>query len=99
MMHEKDELKQLRQRAHMVSLENSERASFTGVTDVESFNENEVVMLTEQGVLVLSGEGLHIARLNLEDGQVVAEGRIFAMEYLDGSAQEKKGGLFGRVFR
>lgn len=68
MLREKEELKTLRQRAHMVSLENRERASFTGVTDVESFNEDEVVMLTDQGVLLLSGEELHISRLNLEDG-------------------------------
>lgn len=97
-MHDQ-EIRQLRQRAHAVSLENRERASITGVTDVESFNEEEVVMLTEQGMLVLSGEGLHIARLNLEEGQVVAEGHLFAMEYLDGREPEKKGGLFGRMFR
>ena len=99
MLREKEELKTLRQRAHMVSLENRERASFTGVTDVESFNEDEVVMLTDQGVLLLSGEELHIARLNLEDGQLVVEGRVIAVEYMDGAKQGKKPGLFGKMFK
>ena len=94
---EKDDLKPLRQRAHLVSLENRERASFTGVTDVESFNEEEVVLLTEQGAAMLSGEELHISRLDLEDGQLVVEGRVLAVEYIDSPRPAKKG-LFGRMF-
>lgn len=92
------ELKQLRTRAHLVSMENRERVSFTGVTDVESFNDEEVVAVTEQGVIVLAGEGLHISRLNLEDGQLVVEGRLDAMEYID-TARGGKKGLFGKVFK
>lgn len=91
------ELRQLRTRAHMISLENRERASFSGVTDVESFNDEEVVMVTELGVIVLAGDQLHISRLNLEDGQLVVEGRIIAVEYIDSSKGAKRG-LFGKVF-
>ena len=67
--------------------------------DVESFNEEEVVMVTEMGVVVLSGQDLHITKLNLDDGQLVAEGQIIAMESLDTQKSGKKEGLFSRVFR
>ena len=80
-----------RGKVHEAHLINRETASFTGVTDVEAFNEEEVVLLTELGVIVLAGEGLHIVKLNLDDGVLVAEGRIIAMEYV----QEQKGGKKG----
>ncbi len=84
-----------RGRAHTVELINRESASFTGVTDVEAFNEEEVVLLTELGVIVLAGEGLHIVKLNLDDGVLVAEGHIIAMEYVQEQKSGKKGMLSG----
>ena len=45
-----------------------------GVADVEAFNEEEVVLLTDMGVIVLSGEGLHIVKLNLDEGVLAVEG-------------------------
>lgn len=88
----------LRGRVHTVELINRETASFSGVTDVEAFNDEEVVLLTELGVIVLAGEGLHITKLNLDDGVLVAEGRIIAMEYVQDQKAAKKGMLSG-LFR
>ena len=87
-----------RGRVHSIDLINRETASFTGVTDVEAFNEEEVVLTTEMGAVMLAGEGLHIVRLNLDDGVLVAEGRILALEYLQDHPAPKKGGLAG-LFR
>lgn len=89
------ELKPLKTRMQMISVENREKASFTGVTDVESFNEDEVVLVSEMGVLVLTGQQMHISRLNLDDGQLVVEGRLNAVEYLDSDRPVKKG-WFGK---
>ena len=84
-----------RGRAHTVELTNRESAVFAGVADVEAFNEEEVVLLTDMGVIVLSGEGLHIVKLNLDDGVLEAEGRILALEYADEPKMGKKGFLSG----
>ena len=85
-------------RAHSVIMEERRRAMLTGITDVVSFNEQEIVMLTEEGELSLAGEDLHISLLNLEDGKLTVEGRIAAIEYGDGPAQ-RRGGILARVFR
>ena len=85
-------------RAHSVVMEDRKRAVLTGVTDVASFNEQEVLMLTEDGDISLVGEGLHIAHLNLEEGKLTVEGRIAGIEYGDTSAQ-KRGGILHRMFR
>lgn len=90
-----EKLRLARGRVHNVDVTNRESATITGVTDVEAFNEEEIVMLTELGVLVLAGEGLHIVRLDLDDGILSAEGRIHAMEYVQESRTQKKGVLAG----
>jgi len=85
-----------RYKSHTVTIDNRERISITGVIDVDSFNENEVILRTDQGELVLTGSGLHIARLNLDDGQLILGGLIESVEY-DPVTEQKK--LFARVFR
>lgn len=88
-----EKLKSVRGRVHSVEMMNRESATVTGVTDVEAFNEEEIVLLTDLGVLVLAGEGLHIVRLDLDDGILSAEGRILAMEYVQENRLQKKGVL------
>ncbi len=82
---------------HTITMDNRERVLVTGVADVGSFNEAEAILTTECGELAITGEDLHMPKLNLDDGQLVIEGRIFTLEYLD--QQPQKGGFFSRVFR
>ena len=53
------------------------------------------MLLTDLGTIVLAGEGLHIVKLNLDDGVLEAEGRILALEYADEPKMGKKGFLSG----
>ncbi|MBQ9832521.1 MAG: sporulation protein YabP [Clostridia bacterium] len=87
----------MRIRTHAVHIDNRELMSVTGVKSVESFNEQEVCLLTEVGALHIEGIDLHITKLNLDDGQVIIEGEIIMMEY-DEPPQERSG-VFSRLFR
>ncbi len=98
MMRDYEEKKSVRMRTHSVMLENRERAVFSGVEDVESFNEDEVILVTEAGVIALVGQGLHISKLNLDDGQLVVEGFILGVDYEQAPAQ-KQGGLLSKLFK
>ncbi len=91
------EMKVPRPRSHSISLENRERASVTGVEDVPSFNENEVIMVTQAGTLTMFGQDLHIAKLNLDEGQIVVEGLVFGMDYAD--HQPDRQGLLSKIFK
>lgn len=99
MARETELTKPARLRGHSVMLENRERAVFSGVTDVDSFNEDEIIIATEAGVISLAGQDLHIARLNLDDGQLIVEGYIVAMDYLGDGQTAKRAGLFSRLFK
>ena len=61
---------------HRVLLENRKKAVITGVQEIHSFNENEVLLLSEAGKILLKGEQLHVRNLNLEKGDAEVEGRV-----------------------
>lgn len=83
-------------RPHGLTLENRQRCVITGVEDVDSFNEQMVVLLTSAGAMTLFGDSLHISRLNVEDGQLLVEGQIAALEYDDRARGGKK---LGKLFK
>ena len=60
---------------HRLVLENRKKSMISGVQDVQSFHEQEILLLTEEGKLQIKGEGLHVKRLNLEKGEADIEGR------------------------
>ena len=83
---------------HRIVWTDRKRGSITGVTDVSSFDEAMVILETEQGMLTLKGENLHIGKLSLEQGEVELDGVIESMVYT-GSRPAKKGSLLKRMFR
>ena len=97
MLRDMEEKRIGRLHGHSISIDERERVMITGVQDVESFNEDEVHLLTEAGGISIVGQGLHISRLNLDEGQLIVEGFIDALEYQEIKAN--KGGVFSRLFR
>ena len=59
-----------------------------------SFHEQEAAILTEAGLLVLSGEELKLTRLDPDSGQVIVDGRILSLEYEQPAAKRS---FFGRI--
>lgn len=68
---------------HSLTLENRRRMTVSGVEDVESFDEHEIVMLTAEGTLVLRGEELSISKLSVDHGDVCVQGLISGLQYED----------------
>lgn len=85
-------------RSHCIHMDNRRLLSVTGVTDVGCFNEHEVMLQTEAGGMSVEGMGLHITKLDLDDGQVIIEGEISAIVYEE-EAPVKRGSLLSRMFR
>lgn len=81
---------------HQLQLEGREKLTVSGVEDVERFDETQIVMSTCAGILVISGQGLHIGRLSLDGGELKVEGRIDAMEYEE-EPVGGSGGFFSRL--
>ncbi len=84
-------------RPYALTLENREKAVLTGVTDVERFDENEVVLHTHGGRLTLTGTGLHVSSLQLEEGRLLVDGVIDSAAY--DSGVPRTGGRRGSFLR
>jgi sporulation protein YabP len=83
--------------AHSVVVQGRERITVGGVLDVDSFNETEIQLVTDLGVVTIIGDQMHISRLNLEDGQLIVEGHFIALEYSEEDTK-RRGSLFSRLF-
>ena len=70
--------------------------SVTGVEDVDRFDENEIVMTTAEGALVVTGENLHIGKLSIDGGELHVDGRIDSLSFEDAPAG--RGGFLSRLF-
>ena len=81
---------------HRLELVGRERLTVSGVEDVERFDENGIVMSTSAGVLVVTGEALHIGKLSLDGGELHVDGRIDSVAYEEGGREQ--GGFLRRLF-
>lgn len=85
---------------HKLVLEERENAVIVGISDVVSFDEEEIVAETDIGVLIVKGENLHVSRLNIEKGELDIDGYITSISYEDENSFTKdKGSFFGKIFK
>lgn len=85
-----------------LSLTNRERLEATGVRQVVSFDEKEIVLETDFGILVLKGEGMNITHLDLESGELVVQGLLTSIEYAEDRSKKLKARgkqIIDRLFR
>lgn len=82
---------------HQLLLNDRRTLSVTGVSDVDSFDEQVVVVYTDLGELTVRGEGLHINRLNVETGELSLEGQVHSLTYAE--VASRAGGFFGKLFK
>lgn len=87
-------------RPHKLILENRGAGTVTGIREVVSFDENQVVLDTDLGLLTVKGKDLHVSRLTLEKGEVDLDGTIDSLNYSSNEALRKSGeSLFTRLFK
>ncbi len=83
---------------HNIIVENREKISISGVDDVESFDEESIIVHTQMGMLTVKGADLHINKFNVDTGELIIEGELDEFAYSDDSGYGKKGGFFSRMF-
>lgn len=93
-----EEKKIARPKNQTLLLENREKLIVTGVVDVESFNDQMIIAITDLGILIIRGGELHINKLCLESNELIIEGDIYSLEYSDGDIGKSKS-FFGKMFK
>ncbi len=82
---------------HSIIMEDRRKLSVSGVTDIDSYDEQTIVAITDLGELTIRGWNLHITRLNLEQTELIVDGEVSSLTYTDTRPQAK--GFFAKVLR
>lgn len=94
-MNEKDKL--VPKPSHNIIMENRKLLNLSGVKDVDSFDEQMVLVKTQLGTLTIKGDHLHISRIDQETGEMSIDGEISELIYSE--MKEPAQGFFSRLFR
>ena len=87
-------------RIHKVTMTNRRSCAINGVKDVLSFDEHEILLETEQGMLMIKGDELHVNRLTLDKGEVDVDGKIDSLTYSDvANSGNKNESFLSKLFR
>jgi len=87
-------------KAHKISLNNRLVGAMTGVREVISFDGEEIVLDTEQGIVIIKGEDLHVTRLSLDKGEMEINGRIDGIMYTEsGDKKKDRAGFIAKLFQ
>jgi len=84
---------------HNVIIESRKNITVTGVMDIDSFDEESVVLFTELGELSIKGQNLHINKIDINSGDLTMEGEIESLSYSEAGPQKGSSGFFSKLFR
>ncbi|MCL2753867.1 MAG: sporulation protein YabP [Defluviitaleaceae bacterium] len=88
---------------HRLVVDKRESVHISGVLDVISFDEAQVICETDMGVLILSGFNLHVKSLNLESGVLEIFGGIEGINYENDvpavGHHKKKSTMLKKIFK
>ena len=92
---------------HSVSINERKSISITGVKKIDSFDNEEFLMDTVMGYVVIKGEDLEIVKLDKPIigyygalGNVSIKGKINSLSYIEGSGKKNKdSGVFSKLFK
>lgn len=81
-----------------IILENREKISVSGVLDILTFDEEEITLDTQLGMLNIKGSDLKVEKLSVDTGEVVAKGHFDTIFYTK-DAVRKNGSFFKNLFQ
>lgn len=86
--------------SHNLSLSERKNFSMVGVKKIESFDEEEFLLDTTMGHLLIKGEGMELLKMDSISGNVSIKGLINSFSYVDDiKKKEKENSIFNRLFK
>ncbi len=85
---------------HAISLTERKNLVISGVKKIDNFDNEQFMMDTVMGYLLVKGEGLELIKLDTMQGTVIIKGLISGMNYLEeGNHKSKENTIFNRLFK
>ena len=85
---------------HNINITGRKNITITGVKKIDSFDDNEFMLETNMGYLLIKGNNLEIIKLDTYQGDVAIKGKIDSLNYLEYSnKKEKKESMLNKLFK
>ncbi len=85
---------------HTISITERKNINISGVKKIESFDNEEFLLETTMGFIIIKGEGLEIIKLDTYQGNVAIKGKINSLIYMENlGKKEKEESLFSKLFK
>lgn len=66
---------------HSMILTDRRYMELTGIKNVITFDEEEIILESSLGIIFIVGQNMHITMLNLDEGKVKIEGEVQSFQY------------------
>ncbi|MBU3158856.1 sporulation protein YabP [Clostridium frigoris] len=80
-------------------LENRRKLTINGVIEVINFNENQILLNTDVGTMMVKGQELKMNKLDVQNGDVIITGKVDSFVYTSDKSKIKKDSIISRLFR
>ncbi len=85
---------------HSISINERKNIIITGVKKIDSFDDEEFLLETNMGYVVIKGSNLEIVKLDTYQGNVSIKGKVNSLNYMEESnKKEKEDSIFGKLFK
>lgn len=84
---------------HNITIVERHNVSISGVTKIDSFDNEEFLLDTTAGPLGIKGKELEIIKLDTYDGTITIKGIIDGFTYLDIEKKKKEDSVITRLFK
>ena len=85
--------------SHEIKITDRTIMSLSGIKKINSFDNEEFLMESNMGVILLKGEKLEIIKLDTHDGNVKIKGRINSFTYIENIKKNKDESLISKLFK
>ena len=85
---------------HNINITGRKNINLTGIKKIDNFDENEFLLETNMGYLLIKGKNLEIIKLDTYQGDVSIKGKIDSLSYLeDSNKKQKNESVFSKLFK
>lgn len=84
---------------HEVKITDRGIISLTGINKISSFDNEEFLMESNMGIILIKGSNLEIIKLDTHDGNVRLKGKINSLTYLDSAKKQKEESIIAKLFK
>jgi len=86
--------------SHNITITERKNIIISGVKKIDSFDDEEFLLETNMGYIIIKGSELEIIKLDTYQGNVSIKGRINSLTYMEnGKTKEKEEGVFSKLFK